>query len=60
MTCKIEPDSYFMGTRCFSSSVQFKTILILRGFLATAGLDPTSFIVRNRLPAGLISFGSAI
>jgi hypothetical protein len=48
------PD-HLEGTRCFSSSHQLTTMLIFRGAIA-AGLavDAASFIIRNRLPSGLI------
>jgi len=46
------------GTRCFSSSNQFTTTLILRGASAAAlSLGITSFIMRKYLSSGLTSQG---
>ena len=44
---------HFTGTRCFSSSIQFRTMLILRGTSAAACWAP--FTIRNRLPLGSMS-----
>jgi len=48
---------YFNGARCFSSSVQFRTMLIFAG---VPGSDPVPAgiiapIIRKRLPSGLMS-----
>ena len=45
------------GTRCFSSSNQFTTMLILRGTSAAGAfsVDCAGFIITKRLPSGLIS-----
>jgi hypothetical protein len=44
------------GTRCFSSSSQFRTMLIFCGApAADASLTDSGFIIRNRLPSGLRS-----
>jgi hypothetical protein len=42
----------FTGTRCFSSSVQLRTMRILRGasVMAAFAEDASSFIMRNLLP----------
>jgi hypothetical protein len=54
-TCKFKQDRYFPGSRCFSSSNQFVTTMILRGPAAADAVASGSFIIRNRLPSGLMS-----
>jgi hypothetical protein len=46
--------AYFTGTRCFSSSSQFRTMFIFCGPPPADAAD-TSFIIRNRLPSWLNS-----
>lgn len=48
--------NHFVGTRCFSTSNQFTTMLILCGPPPVESED-TSLIIRKRLPSGLISQG---
>ena len=50
-------EDHFTGTRCFSSSNQFTTMLILRGTSAGDEGVPGGFIMRNRLPSGWMSQG---
>jgi hypothetical protein len=54
---KMMPSNYFVGTRCFSSSSQFRTMLIFRGPTAVgaAAVDAGGFIIRNRFPSELRS-----
>jgi hypothetical protein len=50
-----DPDDQFTGTRSFSSSNQFVTMLIRGGVSDSSGVY--CFIIRNRLPSGLMSQG---
>jgi hypothetical protein len=47
---------HFTGTRYFSFSNQFTTMLI-SGRGPAAPVAPDSFIIKNRLPSGLMSHG---
>ena len=49
---------HFPGTRCFSSSNQFRTMLIFGRGLAAVVCAVGFFIIRNRFPSGWMSHAS--